>query len=522
MSNEPVDSFSSKVSINVLTNIVRTVIMALVGFMMVPYYLNEFGMATYAIIPLITTITTYFLAMSDSLANAFTRYTAIAIHNGDSDLMNRTFSTSVIGMFRCIMALMPLVLAISISAPYIFSTGDASALSVQLAFFMVIMSTLMISFGACMSSVFMAYNKMYVTYLARIVHCILQVGLVVTFFLVEGASLTLIGVSYILASTAFLLIMGFHLKRVCPSLKLSRQYYDSQLLKKIGRLGTWAIVAEFGSLMFIQASMVVVNLMLGSELQGSFSIAANVISMVNTACTSIAAASAPLVYRCYSHGDSEGMVHVLKVFTKFSGILMAFPIAFIMIFMEQIIFIWIGPGNEAICPLLRTMLPIEVAVCAVSSLIEVPIVCEKIKPVATTTILLGVLNIVIAILLIEFTDMGLMSACISWVVTMGLLKVIVYPYYSSKLTSNKGTRYYPSIIFSIIAFAIVMILGTLATEVFTLPATWTAVIMTFTPAFLIYFVLVVRFMFTKNERSMVMTFLPGFVQKFMNGHIHHE
>ncbi|MBR1974007.1 MAG: hypothetical protein IKA33_04995, partial [Candidatus Methanomethylophilaceae archaeon] len=96
-------AFSSKVSLNVLTNVVRTVVMAIVGFMMVPYYIGEFGMAAYAIIPLITTVTTYFLAMSDSLASAFTRYTAVAVGEGDMDAVNRTFTSSVVGMAKCIL-----------------------------------------------------------------------------------------------------------------------------------------------------------------------------------------------------------------------------------------------------------------------------------------------------------------------------------------------------------------------------------------------------------------------------------
>ena len=71
---EGYDPFSSRVSINVSVNIIRTIVMALTGFLMVPYYIGSLGMATYAIIPLITSVTTYFLAMSDSLADAFTRY----------------------------------------------------------------------------------------------------------------------------------------------------------------------------------------------------------------------------------------------------------------------------------------------------------------------------------------------------------------------------------------------------------------------------------------------------------------
>lgn len=516
MASEVIDSFSSKVSLNVLTNIIRTVVMALVGFMMVPYYLGEFGLATYAIIPLITSITTYFLAISDSLANAFTRYMAIAIQEGDEEVINRTFSSSVFGMARCIGLLMPLVLVISIAAPYVFSKGDAGTLGVQLAFFMVLSSTLMISFSACMGSVFMAHNRMYITYLARIVHCLLQVGLVLAFFFVKGPSLELIGVSYVVSSVVFLLIMAIHLRRVCPTLRLSRSYYDPGLLKRIGGLGMWAVIAEFGSLMFIQASMVVVNLMIGSEAQGSFSIAANMISMINTACTSIAAASAPLVYRCYAHGDSEGMVRILRVFTKFSGLLMAFPIAYVMIFMDQIIGVWIGEGYEAIHPILAVMLPMEVAVCAVNSLIEVPTVCEKLRAVAFMTLLLGLVNVISSVAFITFTDWGVMGVCVSWVLSMGLLKMVFYPMYSSKLTSGSRTKYLPSIVYSLIAFAVLAVIGAAVSSVFTLPTSWTAIILSFFPCFLVYFVFAMRFMFNRDERSLVRTFLPGFVQRFIH------
>lgn len=516
MVSEAVDSFSSKVSLNVLTNIIRTVIMALVGFMMVPYYLGEFGLATYAIIPLITSITTYFLAISDSLANAFTRYMVISIQEGDEDVINRTFSSSVIGMAKCIGLLMPLVLAISIASPYIFSRGDAGLLSVQLAFFMVLSSTLMISFSACMSSVFMAFNRMYITYIGRIVHSVLQVGLVLVFFVLRGPSLELIGVSYVLSSLVFLLIMAVYLRRVCPTLRLSYSYYDPVLLKRIGGLGIWAIVVEFGSLMFIQASMVVVNLMLGSEIQGSFSIAANMISMINTACTSIAAASTPLVYRSYAKGDLEGMVRTLGVFTKFSGLLMAFPIAYVMVFMSQILGVWIGSGYEEIYPILAIMLPIEVVVCVVNSLIVVPIVCEKLRAVAFVTVILGIANVVLSVLFILFTDWGVMGVCVSWVITTALQKMVFYPVYSSMLTSDSRTKYISPIVYSIIAFVVLLIMGMAVTHAYTLPTSWAAIIISFFLCFIIYFLFAMRFLFDRDEKTLIRSFLPGFVQRFVN------
>lgn len=500
-----------------VTNIVRTVIMALVGFMMVPYYIGEFGMSTYAIIPLITTITTYFLAMSDSLANAFTRYLAVAVQEGDMEAANRTYTSSTVGMLKCIMALMPVVLIISVLAPYIFDVGEAHSLDVQLAFLMILTSSLMLSFSACMGSVFMAHNKMYITYTGRIVHCVLQVGLVLAFFLFTDPSLTMIGVSYVVSTAVFLLIMAVNLRRECPQIRLSRRYYDGTLLKRMSGLGLWAIVCEFGSLMFIQASMVVVNLLVGSLAQGSFSVAANVMSMSNTACTSIAAAAMPLAYRCYAHHDTEGMVRVLKIFTKFVGMFMAFPLAYVMVFAPQVIGIWLGTGYSDIFPMLYIMLPAEVAVCTVNALIEVPVVFERMRPVALATGTFGILNVVLAVVLLQLTDWGVLGVCISWTVAMLLLKLVFYPLYASKLTSGGLRKYIPSLAYSYGAFIALTLMGLVISEVFTLPTTWTAVLLSFLVGFAVYFLVMMRFLFNKDERGLVVTFLPGFVQRFING-----
>ena len=516
MAGTQFDSFSSRVSLNMVTNIVRTVIMALVGFLMVPYYIGEFGLSTYAIIPLVTTITTYFLAMSDSLANAFTRYMAVAVQQGDVDTANRTYTSSTIGMLKCIAALMPVVLLVSVLAPYIFDVGEAHSLDVQLAFFMILVSSLMLSFSACMGSVFMAHNKMYITYTGRIIHCVLQVGLVLAFFLFTEPSLTLIGVSYVVSTAVFLIIMAVYLRRECPQIRFSRSCYDPHLLRKMSGLGLWAIICEFGSLMFIQASMIVVNLMVGSTAQGSFSVAANVISMTNTACTSIAAAAMPLAYRCYAQRDTDGMVRILKIFTKFVGLFMAFPLAYVMIFAPQVIGIWLGSGYSDIYPMLYIMLPAEVAVCTVNALIEVPVVFERMRPVALATGAFGVLNVLMSVVILTVTDWGVLGVCVSWTVSMLLLKLVFYPLYASKLTSGGLKKYIPSLAYSYVAFAVLLAIGYASTRVFTLPTTWTAVLLSLLVGFLIYFVVMMRLLFNKEERELVTTFLPGFVQRIIH------
>ena len=121
------DQFSSKVSYNMAINILRTVVMALFGFLMVPYYIDQFGLATYAILPLATSISSYVLAITDPLGDAFARYTSIAIQKNDMGLANRTYSSSMFGMMRCMAVLIPLVVLISLASPYVFNVAGSAA-----------------------------------------------------------------------------------------------------------------------------------------------------------------------------------------------------------------------------------------------------------------------------------------------------------------------------------------------------------------------------------------------------------
>ena len=303
MKEQASDAFSSKVSHNMVSNIVRTVLMALIGLLMVPYYLDEFGLATYAILPLATTVTNYFLIISDSIANAFSRYMVIAIQNKDVEGTNRVFTTSVIGLGKCMAVLLVFSIIVSVAAPYVFQTGESSRADVQSMFFMIMVASMAISFSASLGSVYMAYNKLYITYWSRAVQTLLQVVLVVGFFALSGPSLPLIGVSYIISSIVMFVMMAVPLKRVCPTLKFSRHLYDRDLIRNMGNLGVWSTLSEMGNLLFIQASMIVVNLFLGSQIQGTFSIAANVIMMIHTACTAVAAAAV------FNDGLNRNAVH---------------------------------------------------------------------------------------------------------------------------------------------------------------------------------------------------------------------
>ena len=62
-------------------------------------------------------------------------------------------------------------------------------------------------------------------------------------------------------------------------------------------------------------------------------------------------------------------------------------------------------------------------------------------------------------------------------------------------------------------FAIVLVIGCLFNSVYVISTRWVSVIFAFVAAFIIYFIIVMRFLFNKEEKGMILHFLPGFIRR---------
>lgn len=502
-----------------LSNMLRTVIMALLGLLMVPYYINQFGMAVYGILPLATSITTYVLIASESLANSFSRYLVMAIQSGDDDKAISTYTSTIIGMTKTVLKIAPIALIIAFISPYIFQIGSANAMDVQVMFALILISSLIVSFGTCLNSVFYSKNVLYNLYYIRTAYLLIQIGLVIVFFIFFGSNLMLVGLAYLISSIIYLLWLWVASRFICPSLRISMDKYNPELLKEMSRLGFWTIVSSLGVLMFIQASLILVNLFLGVEMQSEFSIVANMISMVNTACLAISAAGEPLIYKYYSEGNMEMVWDTLRLFTKVVGLIMVFPIAYIFIFTPQIVIVWIGSEYDYIIMMSRIMVPANLAVCCAHILNCVFLVQSRMREVAIATCLFGVFNIVLAcaLLIIMGDPVG---AGIAWSLSIVLLNALFIPVYTAKIMGADRLMFVKPMILCYAVMAILAGLGMLLNNYWTMPNSFPMIVLTVLLGFIVYFLLIFFLLLSRHEKGIVLSYFPQSIQKAVLRRVH--
>lgn len=507
--------FSKYLVPNMATNVVRTVLTALIGLMLVPFFIDELGRGVYGILPLATSVTTYVIVISDELTNAFSRSLIIALHGNDMAEANKVYTTTVLGLGKIVLLLFPLVVIISYVSPSIFQIGPSSAGGVQLLFLMALSSALLISFSACFNGIYMAFNRMYILYIARIAQILLQVVLILALFFVNGASLEMVGAAYVISSIVFFAIVWTTSKRLCPHLHIDRPHYDRALLKEMSTLGLWTITSRLGLLMFIQASLVIVNILLGTEEEAGFAIVANLISMTNTTCMTITTVIAPFLYRSYAENNMENIIKIAKSSMRFIGLFIAFPIAYLCIFSPQILTVWVGGEFSYLSDIVIVMFLIQVAVCAINVLETIPILLVKMRKIAFLTLTVGAANIIFALIAVEFAGMETMGVAVVWMLSMFVLNVLLYPYAITKMTSSPCTTFLRPMIPGYIAFFICLALCWVSTKFYTMPSTWTAVLGLFLLMFVIYIVIAMVLGLKRVDKDMMRSVMPEPIAKLI-------
>ncbi len=503
--------FSSRVSLNAVSNILRTVIVAVTGLLMVPFYIGELGFGAYAVVFLATTVSAYFSSASEAVSQAFTRYLVLSVREDDGST-SKAFSTIVSGMLRCVLAMLVLCAVVSFVAPYVFDIGQSTIADVQILFITVFAAGLVMAFVDCLGGVFVASNRLYVSYVAKAAYVLVQAVLVVSMLVAMGPRLSLVGVSSLVSAVICLVFVVVCIRRSVPEARFSRTLLDRGLMKDMGGLGAWSLLCEVGSLLFINASLMIVNVILGNESQATFSIATNVSSMIGTVSIALAAVAVPLMYKHYSDKDFGGMASTARLFMKASGVCMAFFLAYLAVFAPQAIEAWIGPGHEDVADLVRMIMPAEVIVCAAGPLVHVPVSFMKLRPVALAICSLGAFNVIATILVLEFTDLGMPGACIVWSVAMVLLRMVFYPAMSSRLTGARIATFLTPMLLSLILFGASAIALYLLSTLVTVPATIIALGISVAVLFAIYMAIAVRTAFDNDEKKALVSFLPEFLR----------
>jgi O-antigen/teichoic acid export membrane protein len=510
-----IPDFKKEFSRNLFSNSLFFVINIFIGLLIVPFYIDKLGLAAYGIIPLATSFSSYMMLVLDSLNGAISRFLTIRIQRSDLPGASRIFNTSLFTIIGLVAVSAPVVVIVAWFIPDLFMVSGIERTSVFVLFVLIFASSLINGLQSPFSAVFYSLNKIYYSNYIGVFRTLTSTAIIVTLLLVANPSVYYVGLAYFLAAVFSLFLTITLSRQVYDKIHISVTHFSKEQFYEIITLTKWILVDQIGTLLLLQLSLIMVNIKFGTAEGGEYAIVLLLFNLVWGITGLVLTVLNPMYYTYYARGLYESMQNLSVVSVKFVGLVMALPIALICVFSPQLLTIWVGGRFAHLSTLVWIFLFPLTMIVAFRPLILNCAALNKVRVPAVYTIIAGILNLILAVILTSVFDLGVYGITLAFIFALSIRGIVFIPWYAAKIQEVPALMFYRPIVPSVLAFLVLVTIGLSVVSVFAIPASILYIGLISGAISLVYLIIVNRIILTRTDRELIRSILPPYVSHIL-------
>lgn len=443
--------------INLIYNVVTFFINALIGLVLPTFLIKKLGVSTYSLVPLSMSITSFMVLVTISINGTLSRFLSIDFESNNDDV-NKTFSTSFFLLVGLFFLLSPFALYFLIEPDRFLNIDPKDLNDAIVLFSFTIIAFLLNSFASLFNSIPYVKNRIDLRNISLIINRLGIVVFIVILFLFGFINVKSYGIA-VFSATLFSIIYSIRTaKKVFPPLQIRLRFFDKTQLIRISKLGFWLIVNQIGVVLFLQTDIIIVNKMLGAKLSGVYGTLVQWSFLIRTVVGMLAGVLGPLVLSLYAKNKIVQLISLTKFSTKLLGVFSSLIAITIVYFSKNILGIWLGEEFEQYYKVLILIVFHLGFNNGYSSVINLNIAYNKAKMPGIVTVLTGIINILLGIFLLKYTNLGLIGIAVASCICLTLKNLIFTPLYLSHIMKLSILTYVRPIIPSIIITTVGLVL----------------------------------------------------------------
>lgn len=502
------ETFSKQVPKNLLANVLYFILNVIIGLFLVPFFIDSLGVASYALVPLATSLTGYVNLVVQSLNTSVSRYLTIDLQRNEFKKANVTFNTALFGTLGIILLMLPFVVLISYYAPSFFEIPTSQENAARILFLGVISSFLLRAWGSNFGVSLFAYNRLDLQNLVNAVNILVQVGLIVVLFKLYSPNLVYIGLAYLIgAAVAFILTIIFSHK-INPNLKVNIKDFRRSKVNEITEMGGWVIINQIGSLLFLQIDLIVVNKLFGTVAGGEYSIVLTWSMMLRTIAGMLIGVLTPVILTYYAKEKIDELINISKNTVKLTGLAMALPIGYICGFAPQLLLLWVGPEFVKLSLLMVLMLSHLVINLPVTPLFAINVAYNKVRIPGIVTFFMGIGNFLLAVLIPYLTGWDYYGVALAGAIMLTFKNALFTPWYATKVLEISRTTFVNSMLPGVFAMIATVVVSRMIANYLQIPGL-TLLLICGIILTAVYLLVVWEFGLKQLERQTVELFIPA-------------
>jgi membrane protein EpsK len=417
---------------NLLGNGGVFVLNILIGLWYTPYLIRNLGVAAYGLVPLANSLTSYLSLINLSINGAAGRFLTLDLEREDFTSANRTFNTVLVGNTALAALTLPFVVGLVLLSPRWFDIPPGHERHAQWLFAATLFSYLITMVQSSFSVSSWARNRFDLRNAVIAVDRITRVGIVVAAFSFVQPSLWHVGLGFLGASAIGFAGDWLLWRRLTPRLRIHPARFDRSRVRQLFGMGGWLVVNQVGTLLFNHVDLIVANMLLGAEIAGEYGSVLLFSTMLRRLAQTASTVLTPTILAKYARHDLDAVNRISKQSVKFLGLAMALPIGVLCGLAQPLLALWLGPSFQKLAGLVVMLTAHLVVNLAVLPLFGLNIALDKVKLPGIVTLLMGILNVGLAIGFVEL-GWGALGIAAASALVLTLKNMLFTPIYAATI-----------------------------------------------------------------------------------------
>jgi membrane protein EpsK len=394
---------------NVLANVAYAVLSTAVMFWYIPFLIKHLGVAAYGLVPLTNSILGYAAIIADGISVTTLRYLSVGLSRNDYDAANIAFSTSLIVAILISVLATPAFVALAIYFPVLFQVPPGLELQSRVLFGLVGAGLLLTLVGGSFNATSLALHRFDLRNLVESAAMMVRVGSVILLFHLTAPAVWQIGPGFLLSGVLSLGAGWLICRWIAPHLQFGWRHVTAEQLREMGRLGGLMTLLRVGIILFQGTNLIVINFALGIEATGRYGALLLVAEAIRLLGNTVASVLSPAIMSRNATGEADSLRALAERSSKMIGLAIAFPVGITCGFADPLLFSWLGQDFRPYSLLLILLVAPLVVNASVLPLAYVLISRGQVALHSWTTLSLGALSVVLALVAAVWTDLGLVG-----------------------------------------------------------------------------------------------------------------
>jgi membrane protein EpsK len=439
---------------NLATTIASFAVSLVVGLWFTPYLVHHLGPAAYGLIPLATTIVSYFSLLSQTLGAALSRNLALALGQDDRAHANRLFGVVLAACaILCGILVIPLG-AVAVLSPHMFDVPQGMQTQTQILFGIVSATFLLSLFTTCFSSVSFIRNQIYLNNIASLAQTLFRVVATVALFEFLSPSVLYAALAILVSALIYAGLNIVFAKVSVPWLKLAAVAYDGKAFRGFYRTSAHQLVMQLGTVVVMSCEIVLVNRLFGHYDAGRYAAVIQWMFLLRNVSTGLVVLFVPTMLAHYASNHIDELVTYARRAMRWTGLCLALPTGYLCGLSPHILGVWLGHEFQGLWPIMAVQLAPLALVSSVLPLYTVSLAADRVLLSGIVQLLTGVAGIVVSVLVVTqlHAPMVAVALCVG-----GLLfakELIFMPLYTANNINRPTATFYPPLVRVAFMFAV--------------------------------------------------------------------